>query len=65
LLQRVDLPCARVTKVAFGGEDLRTLFITTARAGLDEHALAEQPLAGGLFRYEGEVAGLPLPAVKL
>lgn len=65
LLQRIDLPCARVTKVAFGGEDLRTLFITTARIGLDEQALAEQPSAGGLFRHDSAVAGLPLPAVKL
>ena len=35
LLDELRLPCANVTKAAFGGEDLRTLYITTARKGLD------------------------------
>ncbi|MET0365372.1 MAG: SMP-30/gluconolactonase/LRE family protein [Sphingobium sp.] len=65
LLLRVDLPCARVTKIAFGGEDLRTAFVTTARVGLSEAQLAEQPLAGGLFAFDAPVAGVPLPGVKL
>lgn len=65
LLLHVDLPCARVTKLAFGGDDLRTAFVTTARVGLDDAALAAQPLAGGLFAFEAPVAGLPLPAVRL
>jgi hypothetical protein len=29
LLETVRLPCANVTKLAFGGEDLRTAFVTT------------------------------------
>ena len=33
------------------------LFITTAREGLSDDALAEQPLAGGLFRVEPDVRG--------
>lgn len=49
LLLYVDLPCARVTKIAFGGPDLRTAFVTTARTGLDDTQLAEQPQAGGLI----------------
>jgi xylono-1,5-lactonase len=61
LLQQVDLPCARVTKLAFGGPDLQTAFVTTARIGLDEGQLAEQPLAGGLFAFDAPVAGRPLP----
>lgn len=65
LLLHVDLPCARVTKLAFGGDDLRTAFVTTARVGLDDAALAAQPLAGSLFAFEAPVAGLPLPAVRL
>lgn len=65
LLLRIDLPCARVTKIAFGGPDLRTAFVTTARVGLSEEQLTAQPLAGGLFAFDAPVAGLPLPAVKL
>ncbi len=65
LLCHVAFPCARVTKLAFGGPDLRTAYVTTARTGLDEAALAAQPLAGALFAFEAPVAGLPLPAAQL
>ena len=65
LMTRIDLPCARVTKIAFGGDDLRTAYVTTARVGLSEAELAEQPLAGGLFTFDAPVAGLPMPAVRL
>jgi D-xylonolactonase len=58
LLQTIALPVAQCTKVAFGGEDLRTLYITTASVGLDEAQRAEQPLAGGLFRTRVAVPGL-------
>ena len=59
LLRGIDLPVAQCTKVAFGGEDLKTLYITTASVGLSEAQLQQQPLAGGLFRTRVEVAGLP------
>ena len=61
LLMTVALPCARVTKIAFGGSDLRTAYVTTARVGLDTSALAKQPLAGSLFAFDVPVAGYPLP----
>lgn len=59
LLRTVRLPAARCTKAAFGGPDLRTLYVTTATIGLSEEELARQPLAGGLFRIALDVAGLP------
>lgn len=59
LLAQVRLPCANVTKMAFAGPDLRTVFVTTAWKGLNDEQRAQQPLAGGLFRFEAEVAGLP------
>jgi D-xylonolactonase len=65
LLVQVDLPCARVTKLALGGPDLRTAFVTTARIGLDAAALAAQPLAGSLFAFDAPAAGRVLPAVNL
>jgi sugar lactone lactonase YvrE len=58
-LARYRLPVDRVTSVAFGGPDLSTLFITTARHGLTPAALKSQPLAGQLFAFEAPVAGLP------
>jgi sugar lactone lactonase YvrE len=47
----VDIPAANVTSCAFGGPDLRTLFITTA-AGPGRSG-------GALFTCQVEVAGLP------
>jgi sugar lactone lactonase YvrE len=65
LLMTVALPCARVTKIAFGGMDLRTAYVTTACIGLDTEELAAQPLAGGLFAFESSVAGNKVPPVRL
>lgn len=58
LLQTVSVPASQVTACAFGGAELATLYITTARAGLDEAALADQPDAGGLFAARPGVAGV-------
>lgn len=63
LLETVRFPVANVTKIAFGGADLRTAYATTARKGLDEAALAAQPDAGDLFAFRVEIPGLPaMPA---
>lgn len=56
----IDLPCRRVTSCAFGGPGRQTLFITTARIGLDTAVRAEEPLAGGLFAVDAGVAGAPV-----
>ena len=50
----VDLPVSNVTACAFGGPDLRTLFITTSRQGLSPE---DQPDAGAVFRYDAGIAG--------
>lgn len=65
LLGKVKIPASNVTKMAFGGPDLKSVFVTTARAGLDEAALAKQPLAGSLFGFESSVAGYATARVKL
>jgi sugar lactone lactonase YvrE len=60
LLADVGLPVQRPTSCAFGGPDMSTLFVTTARTGLDETALARQPDAGRLFTIRGlGVGGVP------
>ncbi|MDO6412845.1 SMP-30/gluconolactonase/LRE family protein [Sphingomonas sp. BIUV-7] len=57
LVETVRFPCANVTKIAFGGPDLKTAYATTARDNMDDAALADQPLAGGLFAFPVDVPG--------
>lgn len=57
LIESISLPVARVSSCAFGGPNLDWLYITTARKGLREEDLREQPLAGGLFRCRPGVTG--------
>lgn len=59
LVSTVRFPVANVTKIAFGGPDLRTAYATTARKGLSETDLRDQPLAGNLFSFDPGVAGQP------
>lgn len=54
-------PVSRPTSVMFGGPDLRTLFVTSMRHGLDEQALAGEVLAGATVALDPGVAGLPEP----
>ena len=53
----VRFPVTLTTKPAFGGPDLRDLYVTSARIELDEDGRAQQPAAGGLFRVRVDVAG--------
>jgi sugar lactone lactonase YvrE len=64
LLQTIRLPCANVTKAAFGGDDLRTLYITSAWVALDAEQRKQQPLAGGLFKAHVDVPGPPQGTVS-
>lgn len=57
LLQTVRFPAANITKLAFGGDDRRTVYATSARKGLEADALAAQPHAGDLFVFTAEVPG--------
>lgn len=58
-LAKVDVPAKKVTSCAFGGENLDELYITCARIDLTEEELKEQPYAGGLFRTDVGVKGVP------
>ncbi len=57
-LLTVRLPVSRPTSCAFGGINLDTFFITSARIGLDERQLAKEPQAGGLFAMTASVRGI-------
>lgn len=58
LIETVALPTANITKIAFGGADLKTAYATSARKGLTAAALAAQPEAGNVFAFEVAVPGL-------
>ena len=47
------------TMVGFGGEDCKTLYITSARAGRSPEELARYPLSGYVLSTRVDVAGLP------
>jgi len=49
------------TRPAFGGAALDTLYVTSARDGLDAATLAREPLAGALFGTRVGVHGVPEP----
>ncbi|MBB6730795.1 SMP-30/gluconolactonase/LRE family protein [Cohnella zeiphila] len=53
----VSVPVAKVTSVAFGGERLDELYITTARVGVTPELVNDQPHAGGVFRAKPGVRG--------
>lgn len=65
LVDEIHFPASNISKPAFGGEDLRTLYVTTARHLLDEAAQKAQPLAGGLFAVDAGVKGLAIPEARL
>lgn len=53
----IAIPCGKVTCVTFGGPDLGTLYITTARYSASADELAREPLAGALFACRPGVRG--------
>ena len=60
VLEKIEVPAPHVTSCCFGGKKLKTLYITTARSGLDAKQLEEYPLSGGLFVYNSVVKGTPV-----
>jgi sugar lactone lactonase YvrE len=59
LLDTMPVPAGETTSLCFAGKNLDELYITSARDGLDDKALATQPLAGSLFVVKPGVRGLP------
>jgi sugar lactone lactonase YvrE len=64
LIDRVRFPVANITKIAFGGEGMRTGYATTARQMLKPQEIAKQPQIGDLFEFRVDVPGLPCPLVR-
>ena len=55
----VPVPALHTSSCIFGGPRRDILYVTTARKGLDESALARYPLSGGLFQIETQTQGMP------
>lgn len=58
LLETIKIPAPNVTACCFGGADMKTLFITTARQEMSEKELEEYPLSGSLFYVETDAVGI-------
>jgi sugar lactone lactonase YvrE len=58
LERMLQLPVPRATDCTFGGPNLKTLFITTARETMTPEELASAPLSGSVFAHNCHVAGL-------
>ncbi len=61
VLAEIALPALCPTMCAFGGPDLQTLYVTSARQERGADELARLPLSGGIFALRAPVPGLPEP----
>lgn len=57
-LERIEVPANKITCCAFGGPDLKDLYITTACAWEPDEQLAKYPLSGSLFRCRPGAQGI-------
>ncbi|WP_309086670.1 SMP-30/gluconolactonase/LRE family protein, partial [Chelativorans sp.] len=55
----VELPCSWPTSCAFGGAELDTLYISSARFTMSDDYLASHPFEGAIFAVEVGVRGKP------
>ncbi len=58
-IAQIELPCGIITNCCFGGDDLRTLFVTTGTLSMSAAEKAANPLACGLFAAQMDIPGLP------
>jgi sugar lactone lactonase YvrE len=65
VLAELALPVRCPTMPCFGGPDLKTLYITTARDKRPADELAVQPLAGRVLQCRVDVPGLPAHVARL
>jgi sugar lactone lactonase YvrE len=61
VLAEYAVPAMCPTMCAFGGPDLKTLYVTSARQMREADELARLPQSGGLFAMAVDVPGLAEP----
>jgi sugar lactone lactonase YvrE len=57
----IGLPCTNPTSCCFAGDDLRTLYVTSARFGLTAEQLATNPTEGALIALAVDIPGAAIP----
>ncbi len=57
IIEKIEFPCRIITNCAFGGVDLKTLFVTTGTFSMSDAEKAANPLAGGLFAVAMDTEG--------
>ncbi|HSG34114.1 MAG TPA: SMP-30/gluconolactonase/LRE family protein [Sphingomonadaceae bacterium] len=65
LVATVRMPARDITKMALGGPDLLTAYVTTATKNMEPGDYAEHPAAGSLLSFASPVAGVPVTPVRL
>ncbi len=58
ILEEVVMPVPAPSSCAFGGDDMKTLYVTTARETLTQQELEKYPLSGSIFSFQTDVAGV-------
>ena len=65
LVAAVPMPARDITKLAFGGADLKTGYVTSATKNMTQQDMAQMPQAGSLFAFDAPVAGFVQPLARL
>lgn len=65
LVATVPIPARDITKLAFGGADLKTGYVTSATKNMSGEDMAQYPQAGSLFAFASPVAGFAQTRAKL
>lgn len=65
LVATVPIPARDITKMAFGGADFRTAYVTSATKNMTQQDMEATPLAGSLFAFPAPVAGFPQTRARL
>ncbi len=63
--QTIEMPARDITKMAFGGADLTTAFVTSATKNMEPADMQRYPQAGSLFAFDAPVAGFAQARAKL
>ena len=65
LVATVPIPARDITKMAFGGADLDTAYVTSATKNMTQQDMAAAPLAGSLFAFPAPVRGFAQAPARL
>lgn len=57
IVERVEIPAKHCTMLAFGDDDLKTVYVTTASSNLSPDEQKQYPHSGALFKFRTTVAG--------